>query len=390
MTQVHFTLNSEEVQNIIERSVNDDVSKKILTTVFNQLMENQRTEYIQADAYERSKSRQSQRNGYYEREFTTRVGTLDLKVPRTRDGEFSPTVFERYQRNEQALLASMLEMYVSGVSTRKVSKIVEELCGKSVSKSFVSSLTEELDPMVNEWQNRSLSGRNYPYVMTDVLYLKVRENHRVLSKSCHIAIGITEDGEREVIGFMIQNEESEDTWSIFFEYLKERGLQGTELIISDAHKGLVTAIRKSFTNASWQRCQIHFLRNIFTTIPKKNSKPFREAVKAIFKFTDIDLARAAKNRIVDDYIEQPKYKKACESLDSGFEDAFQYTVIGNSYTRLKSTNLLERLNQEIRRREKIIRIFPNRASANRLIGAILMDMHEEWLSSTRKYIKFDQ
>ena len=390
MTQVHFTLNSEEVQNIIERSVNDDVSKKILTTVFNQLMENQRTEYIQADAYERSKSRQSQRNGYYEREFTTRVGTLDLKVPRTRDGEFSPTVFERYQRNEQALLASMLEMYVSGVSTRKVSKIVEELCGKSVSKSFVSSLTEQLDPMVHEWQNRSLSGRNYPYVMTDVLYLKVRENHRVLSKSCHIAIGITEDGEREVIGFMIQNEESEDTWSIFFEYLKERGLQGTELIISDAHKGLVTAIRKSFTNASWQRCQIHFLRNIFTTIPKKNSKPFREAVKAIFKFTDIDLARAAKNRIVDDYIEQPKYKKACESLDSGFEDAFQYTVIGNSYTRLKSTNLLERLNQEIRRREKIIRIFPNRASANRLIGAILMDMHEEWLSSTRKYIKFDQ
>ena len=390
MTQVHFTLNSEEVQNIIERSVNDDVSKKILTTVFNQLMENQRTEYIQADAYERSKSRQSQRNGYYEREFTTRVGTLDLKVPRTRDGEFSPTVFERYQRNEQALLASMLEMYVSGVSTRKVSKIVEEFCGKSVSKSFVSSLTEQLDPMVHEWQNRSLSGRNYPYVMTDVLYLKVREDHRVLSKSCHIAIGITEDGEREVIGFMIQNEESEDTWSIFFEYLKERGLQGTELIISDAHKGLVTAIRKSFTNASWQRCQIHFLRNIFTTIPKKNSKPFREAVKAIFKFTDIDLARAAKNRIVDDYIEQPKYKKACESLDSGFEDAFQYTVIGNGYTRLKSTNLLERLNQEIRRREKIIRIFPNRASANRLIGTILMDVHEEWLSSTRKYIKFDQ
>ena len=244
--------------------------------------------------------------------------------------------------------------------------------------------------MVNEWQNRSLSGRNYPYLMTDVLYLKVREDHRVLSKSCHIAIRITEDGEREVIGFMIQNEESDDTWSIFFEYLKERGLQGTELIISDAHKGLVSAIRKSFTNASWQRCQAHFLRNIFTIIPKKNSKPFREAVKAIFKFTDIDLARAAKNRIVDDYIEQSKYKKACETLDSGFEDAFQYTVIRNGYTRLKSTNLLERLNQEVRRREKIIHIFPNRASANRLIGAVLIGMHEEWLSSTRKYIKFEQ
>ncbi|MDG4612855.1 transposase, partial [Enterococcus lactis] len=149
--------------------------------------------------------------------------------------------------------------------------IVEELCGKSVSKSFVSSLTEQLEPMVNEWQNRLLSEKNYPYLMTDVLYIKVREENRVLSKSCHIAIGITKDGDREIIGFMIQSGESEETWTTFFEYLKERGLQGTELVISDAHKGLVSAIRKSFTNVSWQRCQVHFLRNIFTTIPKKNS-----------------------------------------------------------------------------------------------------------------------
>ncbi|MGO4943117.1 IS256 family transposase [Ruoffia tabacinasalis] len=390
MTQVHFTLNSEEVQSIIEHSVKDDVSKNILTTVFNQLMENQRTEYIQAEDYERSESRQSQRNGYYERDFTTRVVTVELRVPRTRDGDFSPTVFERYQRNEKALLASMLEMYVSGVSTRRVSKIVEELCGKSVSKSFVSSLTEQLDSMVNEWQNRSLSETNYPYLMTDVLYIKVREENRVLSKSCRIAIGITKDGDRGIIGFMIQNEESDNTWSNFFEYLKERGLQGVELVISDAHKGLVSAIRKSFTNASWQRCQDHFLRNIFTTIPKKNSKPFREAVKAIFKFTDINLAREAKNRLVEEYYDQKKYTKACETLDNGFEDAFQYTVLGNSHNRLKSTNPLERLNQEVRRREKIIRIFPNHASANRLIGAVLMDLHEEWISSTRKYINFSK
>ena len=205
MTQVHFTLNSEVVQSISEHSVKDDVSKNSLTTVFNQLMENQRTEYIQAEDYERSESRQSQRTGYYERDFTTRIGTLELKVPRTRDGHFSPTLFERYQRNEIALLASMLEMCVSGFSTRKVSKIMEELCGKSVSKSFVSSLAEQLDPMVNEWQKRSLSGTNYPYLVTDVLYIKVREYHRVLSKSCHIAIGITEGGNREIIGFMIQN-----------------------------------------------------------------------------------------------------------------------------------------------------------------------------------------
>lgn len=390
MTQVHFTLNSEELQRIIDYSVQGDAAKNILTTVFNQLMENQRTDYIQAEGYERSETRQSQRNGYYERTFTTRVGTLDLKVPRTRDGQFSPSVFERYQRNEKALLAAMLEMYVLGVSTRKVSNIVKELCGKSVSKSFVSSLTEQLDPLVNDWQNRSLTGIDYPYLMTDVLYLKVCENHRVLSKSCHIAIGITDDGNREVIGFMIQDGESGHTWTTFFDSLKERGLQGTKLIISDAHNRLVSAIRQSFTNASWQRCQVHFLRNIFETIPKKNSKPFREAVKAIFKLTNIDSAREAKNRLVNDYVDQTKYTKACETLDDGFEDAFQYTVSGHGHNRLKSTNLIERLNQEVRRREKIIRIFPNRVSANRLVGALLIDTHEEWLGSTRKYLKFDQ
>jgi len=390
MTQVHFTLNAEEVQSIIEHSVKDDVSKNILTTIFNQLMEEQRSEYIQAQEYERTDSRISQRNGYYERDYTTRVGTLELRVPRTRDGGFSPSVFERYQRNEKALLASMLEMYVSGVSTRKVSKIVEELCGKSVSKSFVSSLTEQLDPMVQEWQNRSLTTTEYPYVLTDVLYIKVRENRRVISKSCHIAIGITEDGYREIIGFMIQGEESEDTWSTFFESLKERGLTGVKLVVSDAHKGLVAAVRQSFTYVSWQRCQVHFLRNILSKAPKKNAKKFREAVKAIFKLTDIDLARTMKNALVDEYIDQTKYTEACETLDAGFEDAFQYTEAGQGYNRLKSTNLLERLNSEIRRREKVIRIFPNQDSANRLIGAVLMDQHEEWVGSNRKYLSMDR
>ena len=182
MTQVHFTLKSEEIQSIIEYSVRDDVSKNILTTVFNQLMENQRTEYIQAKEYERTENRQSQRNGYYERSFTTRVGTLELKVPRTRDGHFSPTVFERYQRNEKALMASMLEMYVSGVSTRKVSKIVEELCGKSVSKSFVSSLTEQLEPMVNEWQNRLLSEKLSLLNDRCTLYKSTRRKSSTLKK----------------------------------------------------------------------------------------------------------------------------------------------------------------------------------------------------------------
>ena len=388
MTHLHFTLETKEIQSLIDKSVKDDLSKTILTTVFNQLMEEQRTQYIQAGDYERSDERTSQRNGYYERGWTTRIGTLSLSVPRTRDGNFSPTVFERYQRNEKALLTSMLEMYVSGVSTRKVSQVVEELCGKKVSKSFISDLTQQLDPMVKEWQYRSLSETTFPFVMVDVMYIKVREEHRVVSKSCHIALGITDQGEREIIGLMIQNGESDESWSHFFVYLKQRGLHGTELVISDAHAGLVLAIRKSFAGASWQRCQVHFMRNILSSIPKKNSKAFREELKTIFRFSDIELARAAKNNLLEAYADKTPYKNACQKLDEGFEDAFQYTVVGGGHNRLKSTNLIERLNQEVRRREKIIRIFPNVPSANRLIGAVLIDIHEEWISSSRKYIQF--
>ncbi len=388
MTHLHFTLETKEIQNLIDKSVEDDLSKTILTTVFNQLMEEQRTQYIQAEEYERSHERTSQRNGYYERGWTTRIGTLNLSVPRTRDGKFSPTVFERYQRNEKALLTTMLEMYVSGVSTRKVSQVVEELCGKKVSKSFISDLTQQLDPMVKEWQYRSLLETKFPFIMVDVLYIKVREEHRVISKSCHIALGITEEGEREIIGLMIQNGESEESWSTFFDYLKQRGLNGTQLVISDAHAGLISSIRKSFAGASWQRCQVHFMRNILSSVPKKDSKPFREAMKTIFRFSDIDLARTAKNNLLEAYVDKTPYQKACQKLDEGFEDAFQYTVVGGGHSRLKSTNLIERLNQEVRRREKVIRIFPNVASANRLIGAVLIDLHEEWISSSRKYIQF--
>lgn len=214
-------------------------------------MEEQRDQYIGVGEYERNDNRTSYRNGYYERSYTTRIGTIDLRVPRTRDGKFSPDIFERYQRNEKALLASILEMYVQGVSTRKVSKIVEELCGKKVSKSFVSNLTKELDKMVKKWQYSSLNGANYLYLMADVVYIKVRENHKVISKSYHTALGVNNEGGREIIGFLIQDGESENSWSTFFNYLIDRVLTGVKLVISEAHKGLVKAIKKLFTGASW-------------------------------------------------------------------------------------------------------------------------------------------
>lgn len=265
-------------------------------------MEAQRDHYINAGSYERTSDRTDYRNGYYERDYTVRIGTLTLKVPRTLDGKFSTDIFERYQRHEKALLATLLEMYVAGVSTRKVSKIVEEMCGTSVSKSFVSSLSAQFDEVITQWQNRDLSSVSYPFLMIDVLFIKVREDHHVLSKSCHIALGITGDGRREVLGHMIGDGEREDTWQTFFDQLKSRGLSAVDLVISDAHAGLVSAAKKTFVGSSWQRCQVHFLRNILAPVPRKNSEDFREAVKGIFRLTDMDSARTAKNTVVNKYI----------------------------------------------------------------------------------------
>ncbi len=387
MTQIHFTISEEDIQNLINTEVRNETSRSILTNVFNQLMEKERDEYLDNKAYQRDSERTTYRNGYYERDFTTRIGTLTLRVPRTRDGKFSTELFERYQRNEKALLLTMLEMYINGVSTRKVSKVVETFCGKTYSKSFVSSLTKELDEEVNLWRNRELNSSRYPYLMVDVVYIKVRENHRVVSKACHIAIGINEKGNREIIGLQISGGESETTWSSFFEYLKQRGLKGVKMVISDAHTGLVKSIKKTFTNVSWQRCQVHFIRNILSEIPKKNTEEYRRDIKALFKLQDIDLARTMKNEIFDKYEKENKYRKSLQILDEGFDDAFCYLSEDNIHNRLKSTNCIERLNEEIRRRERVIRIFPNEESAIRLIGAILMDKDEEWTTTSRTYIK---
>ena len=387
MTQLHFTINQEEIQNLINESVDNKLAKSILTKVFNELMEKERDEYLDNKAYQRDSNRTSYRNGYYDRDYTTQIGTLTLRVPRTRDGKFWAEVFQRYQRNEKALLATMLEMYVQGVSTRKVSKVIENMCGKTYSKSFVSSLTKELDQEVKLWRNSDLSTIKYPYVIVDVVYIKVRENSRVVSKACHIAIGINEKGNREIIGLDLNDSESEYSWSNFFEYLKARGLSGLKMVISDAHKGLVKAIKESFINVSWQRCQVHFLRNILSKAPKKNTEDFRTDIKALFKIQDINLARKMKDEIFLKYESEKKFQNSLNTLDKGFEDAFAYLANDVIHSRLRSTNCLERLNQEVRRREKVVRIFPNEDSAIRLIGAILIDINEDWITSFKLYIR---
>lgn len=388
MTQINFTLELEQVQELIEKSGANDLAKQMLTTIFNQLMDKQRDEYVQVGEYVRDEERQTQRNGYYQRSYTTRIGKLELNVPRTRDGQFSPVLFERYQRNEKALIAAMLEMYVQGVSTRRVSKIVEELCGTQVSKSFVSSLTSQLDEHVHAFLEKKFIVP-YPFIFSDVLYIKVRENHRVLSKAFHLVGGINTLGEREVLGFSIKDHESYDSWKTLYQSLLERGLNGVKLVISDAHKGEVQAIKECFINAGWQRCQVHFMRNVFDKLPRKNTEEVRAELKSLFKTTNLGIARKIKNELVEKYSD--KYPNMVSTLDEGFEDSFHYCSSSlTNYSRLKSTNMLERVNEEIRRREKVIRIFPNEASALRLIGSVLLDIHDEWTSSNRQYINFTE
>lgn len=387
MTQINFTLNMDELKEAVSQSGMNEIMKASITLVLNAYMENERDSFIQASSHERTPSRIDYRNGYYEREMVLSPGKIRLKVPRTRSGEFSTDVFEKYERCDKALLLSMLEMFVNGVSTRKVTKVIEGLCGESVSKSMVSNLTQRLDPLVNEWAGRPLNVMYFPYIYVDAMYIKVREHNKVVSKAVYIALGVNEKGKREILGLKVDHAESEANWKEFFESLKSRGLQSPRLIISDAHSGLKAAISKAFIGTSWQRCTVHMMRNMVQAMSSKGPKEALSQLKAIFKAPNIEEARRLKDQWMETYEDQKGYQKVISILDEGFDDAIQfYNEPENYYVHLRTTNVLERMNSEIRRREKVIRIFPNQQSAFRLIGTVLMDYAETLDPGGRKFL----
>lgn len=379
MTQLHFSLNLEDLKESIMNSNIDTIIKSSIVLVLNEFMEKERDQHLNAAAYERTSGRRDYRNGYYDRDLVMKIGRVKLRVPRTREGDFSTSVFEKYARCEQAFMLSMLEMVVNGVSTRKVTNVVEQLCGENVSKSLVSSLTEKLDPEVNAWANRPLNVMYFPYVFVDAMYIKVHENKRVVSKAVYIATALNKNNKREIIALMVDHAESFDNWSKFFQHLKSRGIQSPELVISDAHAGLKKAIAREFIGTSWQRCNVHFKRNIFKALPKKDTEEIRTMIKRIFEAVTIEDMREFKHELMVRFGEEGRYKKALDILDEGFEDTIQYMAHPEPLRRhIRSTNSLERLNQEVRRRERVIRIFPNTQSAFRLIGALLMDYEKTY------------
>lgn len=378
----------DELTEAILKSDLSHTMKSLAVLIFNAYMETERDAYIQAGKYERNNVRSDYRNGYYERSYTLPIGKLRLEVPRTRSGEFSTTLFERYKRMDQAFVLTMAEAVVNGVSTRKVSNIIEQLCGETVSKSFVSDAMKKLDPKIEAFKNRSLTMRHYRYVYVDAMYIKVRENHKVLSKAVYIAQGVNELNKREIIGFKVSDQESKTAWQTFFKELRNRGLTTPKLIISDAHEGLKGAISEEFVGSSWQRCTVHLLRNIIEKMPKKDSVEERKLVRKIFRSRTLQEAKEAREAFELKVKDNHRYKPALEILDNGFYDGLQYLNEPEAYhISLRTTNSLERVNREIRRREKVVSIFPNMKSAERLIGAVLLDMNTAWEESNRKYLK---
>lgn len=316
MAQLNITIESEILHGLFASDGPDEAFSKLLASILNQVLDAQSTDQIGAKRYERNQDRKAYRNGIRERQMTTRIGTIILEVPRHRQGHFETDLFDRYQRSEQALILAMIEMVINGVSTRKIQAVTEELCGQSFSKSTVSVLCKRLDPIIEAFSNRPLL-KHYPFVIIDALYLKAWEGARVRSKGLLIAQGISKDGHREILGFQISDSESEISWNEFFQSLKKRGLENVDLVVSDNQKGLVKAVRKCFQNATWQRCQTHFSRNVLDKTPKRLQPKIREFLRLMYDSPDIESARAIRNRIITEF--EDRTPKAIAVLESGFD-----------------------------------------------------------------------
>lgn len=384
MAQMQVTIDADQLKDVLSH---DPGLKVLLEQVLNQVLDAEMTDHIGAEPYERTDERRTYRNGYRPRQLTTRLGTLTLRVPQSRDGSFSTELFRRYQRSEQALVLALMEMVVQGVSTRKVTRITEELCGTSFSKSTVSALCADLDTRVEAWNERPLED-GYPFLIVDAIVLKVRRDGAVRSRSALVAVGISEEGYREVLGVSIGDSETEGTWGELFRSLKERGLRGVELIASDNHGGLVNAAERHFQGAMWQRCQAHFTRNVLKVTPKHLRGEMTAWLRRIFRSENKREARSAFEEVVEEF--EGKADAALDILEDGLEDAVAVLVLPAKYRRrLRTTNMLERLNEELRRRERVIRIFPNEDSALRMVGALLVEQHEKWISGKR-YFNMDE
>jgi putative transposase len=375
MTRKTDSKNRPQLQAML--SENEDLLRPIVQMAVQEFLEAEMKEAVGAAKGERSTERLGYRSGYYPRKLITRVGTLELRVPQDRQGRFSTEIFSRYQRSEKALVAALVEMYVQGVSTRKVKAISEELCGHEFSASTISELNTKLDGELERFARQTLEAE-YPYLILDARYEKVREEGVIRSRAVLVAIGIDWEGRRRILGVELANRESATSWREFLLGLKARGLRGVRLAISDDHQGLKRAIAEVIPETAWQRCYVHFLRNALDHLPRKADDDCLTELRWLYDRRDAAEARLHLRAWLERW--SAKYQKLCAWVEESIEETWTfYRSPREHHKHLKSTNLLERLNQELKRRTHVVRIFPNEASCLRLIRALACEQHEEWL-----------
>jgi len=374
-TQSIFTDDPEFVRLIVERAVQA-------------VLETEMTAHLHAEPYERSAERRGYRNGYKPRQLNTRVGTLTLQVPQDRDGTFSTQLFARYQRNEKALVLALMEMYVEGVSTRKVREITEVLCGTSFSKSLVSELAGQLDTELDAWRNRPLTETTYPYLSVDARYEHLRQDGRIVSQGVIIVAGVRADGHREILAVAVADTESEATYHQLFRDLNARGLSGVRLVTSDAHKGLKAAIDRHFQGASWQRCQVHFARDLVKLVAAGRRGELAADLREIFAATTREQAMTLAEAVATRW--EASHPAVARLIEEEVEDCLACLAFPVAHrARIRTTNGMERLNEEIKRRTRVVRIFPNSEACLRLVTALCVEQSEEWISG-RRYLDMNE
>ena len=374
-----LTLDPVQVKNVL--SEQKDFLVPMVQQAMESVLEMEMAECLQAGRYERSEERTGYRSGYYRRRLVTRVGTISLRVPQDRSGHFSTQVFEQYQRSEKALVAALAQMYVQGVSTRKVAAITEELCGHEFSASSISEITGRLDEQLQQFSRRPLE-QEFPYVILDARYERVREEGMIASRAILVALGIDWEGRRQVLAVEYARGETQNSWKEFLLGLKGRGLHGVRLVVSDAHPGLKRAVGEVLTQSWWQRCYVHFLRNALEYLPRKADDDCLQELRWMYERRDLEEARRDLKAWLEKWA--AKYPKLCEWVETNIEETWTYYRLPLAHHKhLKSTNLLERFNQEIKRRTLVVRIFPNESSCLRLIRAIAAETHEEWMEGSR-------
>ena len=363
-----------------------DPMLSMLEWLCEQMMEAEVSMKLSADKSERSEERSGYRSGYRPRRLDTRLGTLYLMVPKIRQGGYIPFFVNAYKRSEAALVQVIQEAYyVNGVSTRKIERLAKQLGIEGISRSQVSEMTKGLNEQIDAFRNRALDSHYYPILWTDALYEDVRIDGHVVSEAIIVVCGVDEHGKRDVLAIEPMAEESLESYKSVFNRLKDRCLQTPRLIISDANKGLVSAVKRCFPGASWQRCKVHFMRNILAHIPQKQKKSFASELKAIWLAPDDTVARERANALIEKY--ESRYPQAMKCLEEGLEDSLVFYSYSDLDSRkISSSNMIERLNREVRRRTSVVGIFPNEASYVRLVTAYLMEYAEDWTTS-RAYIK---